>query len=172
MPDYTTPPTAVVGANLPAADWNTKIRDSIEDVAKPKRVRVTRAAALSIPNAAITGVPFTAESYDQGGLWVVGSPSRLTIPNGGAGVWRATVSGHFAANATGVRLIGILKNGGYGAVLALVGSAAGEVGGTVTYEDVLAVGDYLEMFAFQTSGAALNLTTTYGIWATASQVAR
>lgn len=169
---YATPPTAVAGQTLSAVNWNTKIRDSLENVAKPVRCIVSRAVAQSIPNNAITGIIWDTEELDTDSIWTAGAnASRLTVPV--AGTYLISAHGNFAANATGVRLVAIVKNGvTYLSSHTDVGSAAWLTGSSVTALDLAAAGDYYELIAYQTSGAALSFGPDYAVRGQLLQVAR
>lgn len=172
MPNYTTPPTATAGYGLAAADWNTKIRDSLEDVAKPKRAKVNRTTVLSIPNNIVTAITYVNEEYDSDNLWVVGTPDTLTIPPGGAGLWRFILNAQFAINATGARHLSITQNGTIKGSFNNAGNAAWYVGGCVVAEFICVVGDAIKTLAYQTSGGALNLDNAYPITFSGIQLAR
>lgn len=89
------------------------------------------------------------------------NPSRFTIPSNWAGTWFVSAQIEWASNATGFRIVQIVKNGTTALLEADVNPnatqahfhhIAGLVGGLVA-------GDYLEVFAAQNSGGALNLLT-------------
>ncbi len=84
------------------------------------------------------------------------NPSRITIRT--AGKYFAFGSVAWTANGTGARGVSFYKNGVLfgGDNLPAVGAAPTTLPGVYIYD--LAVGDYLEMFAAQSSGAALTLT--------------
>lgn len=173
MPNYTTPPTAVSGFGLSAADWNSKIRDSLEDVAKPKRCRVNRTANQSIGSASVSDLIWQNEEYDTDNIWTPGGTANLfTIPSGGAGVWRAIFCAQFAINATGARHLGIQHNGIIKAAFNNAGNASWYVGGCVELECLMAVGDTVKAYGYQTSGVALNVDITYPVTFSIVQVAR
>jgi len=84
-----------------------------------------------------------------------------------AGVYGITAQLTFASNATGLRLIGIAVNlaGVPGAFTAIVNAQqfpahpSSDSGVNIAATCYLNVGDYIEMFARQTSGGALNVLT-------------
>lgn len=173
MPNYTTPPTAVAGFGLSAADWNAKIRDSIEDLAKPKRVKVNRNAVQAVNSAAVSDIVWTTEEYDTDNIWTPGGSANVfTIPSGGAGLWRFTLNANWAINATGARHFSILKNGAVIATLNNAGNATWYVGGIVIVETIVAVGDLIKATGYQTSGVALNIDNVYPVTFSGIQIAR
>lgn len=120
-------------------------------------VRVTRASATyNIPNNTGTAVPFTAERYDESGMWTIIAPTRLTVLRSGPYlVWG---NGAFAANSSGVREFRVRINGttvvstqrqnAHAAVQSNI------IVSTLTWADA---GDYFELIAYQNSGGGLNL---------------
>lgn len=170
---YATPPTAVPGFGLPAADWNAKVRDSLENVAKPMRCKVNRNTSQSVGNAAISNIVWQNEEYDTDGIWTPGSTAdSFIIPANGAGLWRFTLSAQWAINATGGRHFGLTKGAAGFATFNAPGSAAWYVGGSIMGEIVCAVGDVIKAYAYQTSGAALNIDVAYNVNFSAIQLAR
>lgn len=136
-----------------------------QNAANMKFCQVTRTtAALSI---AASGTPqvIPFEAAIGGGntpfaLWEgTTNPSRITVNR--AGYFLAVACVEFAANATGDRSVGFRKNG----VASLIGgqtiksaTLANELQTSALI--FLVAGDYLEVWVNQTSGGALNVTTT------------
>lgn len=117
-------------------------------------------AAESIPDATNTAVPFDAESYDIGGWWASGNPTRLTVPSGVTLV-RVTAGVFFNANATGQRLMRLFKNGaavlgGFSERQDACSASSSDMSASSAVLQVSA-GDYFELIVNQNSGAALNL---------------
>lgn len=142
------------------------VRDNPGNDDTARGATVYSAAVQSIPNATLTTLTFDTapvNSVDmvEGGtaMWVVGSPSRVTMKEAG----RVRVTGQvcFAANGTGLRQLNLMMNGanvkGGGRASALnIGAAAIQnVNIASGIIDVVA-GDYFELQAFQDSGGALN----------------
>lgn len=90
--------------------------------------------------------------------------TRLTIPTGKGGKWRFTAHAHFEANNSGMRGIGLAKNGSllaqrYGQNYRMTVTTAGI--GTAMNETAdlnLAAADYIELYVYQDSSSARNLT--------------
>ena len=122
--------------------------------------RVYNNAAQSIPNAVSTALTFNSEYFDTDAMHdPLGShPSRLTATTIGKYIVTANVG--FAADATGIRSVGIKRNG---TTFIALQSWAGFVGDSnvvsVTATISMAVGDYVEVFVYQNSGGALNIVT-------------
>jgi hypothetical protein len=120
--------------------------------------RVYRTTTQSIPNGGNHAISFDAERYDNGGLWVIGSPTRLTIPADGGGVY--AIGGNIDwAPASGYAILQIKLNNTD--VIASVYFTPG--GGQhlqihTVYE--LVATDYLEFTVQQVSGVAVNLGST------------
>ena len=128
---------------------------------------LNRSGAQSIPNNTLTAVTWDVEAYDAFELHSqTSNTSRITVPASYGGLWRFGYSLDFAANAAGVRLAYLNRNG------ALVRYAANEsvpAAGvnttfTGTVELRMAVGDYVELIVYQNSGGALNAGTNGHFW--------
>lgn len=68
---------------------NTHLRDNLSELGVRRGVQLTRAAALSIPNNALTNVTWTAETVDSDAF--IATPSTtITIPTGLNGIYAIT----------------------------------------------------------------------------------
>ncbi len=120
-------------------------------------VRVIRTTNQSISNNAVTAISFDTETYDLGrGLWVVGSPTRITAVV--AGVYTFTGCIRYDANATGLRSALLRANGAtlFGAQSESNPSGTNDTAVIVSADFLLAAGEYVELCAFQNSGISLN----------------
>lgn len=122
-------------------------------------VKAYQTAAQSIPSGADTYVTLTGEQWDVGGAVMMHSTTsnsqRITFTIPGTYLVNATV--HWVNNATGTRQTFVLLNGSsrigvFGA--APVSAVGAVVGGSFEYQ--FAAGDYIELQANQSSGAALS----------------
>jgi hypothetical protein len=122
---------------------------------------VYRAGTQSIPNATWTAISHTNALWDDqpagNNHWSASSPTRLTVRV--AGTYEIVGNAEFASNATGARSLGIKVNGVFLAVQATPASLS-QV--TVSTQWKCSVGDYIELFAYQTSGGSLDIA--YGQW--------
>jgi len=116
-------------------------------------------AALSIPNSTETAVGLNSETYDTSTFHDTSTNnSRLTVPAGKAGYYRIWGNLAFVTNATGLRSIRIKKNTSTDLVDCQITSNSGYGTRLSTSTTVsLAVADYVEMYAWQNSGGALNV---------------
>lgn len=155
---------------------NTYVRDNVAALFGGRSCQLNMAVAFSVPDSAWTVCNFTnASSGTSPEQWDVfagsangfydktSSLSRLTIPSGGAGIYRVEVNLHFVANNTGARAGGIRINGA-GGERYLVNQAAPAAGGhtgDLCFSSTFnaSATDYVEVLAFQSSGGALNLST-------------
>jgi len=116
----------------------------------------------SVPNATATAISFNTAHVNVETAWVIGSPTRITVPKG----WkRVRIHGQvtFAANATGVRRLQVYKNGSAGGY---IGGSAMTSPGTAAYScplqvstgvvDVIGGTDYFEIYALHESGGSLD----------------
>lgn len=120
--------------------------------------RVYRTTGQSIPSATFTAISFDTERYDQDALWDVANPTRLTCTR--AGIYLIVGAVIYATGATGQRQTGIRLNGA--TFLAAVNGGVA-VATTIfpchnpTTICQLAVGNYVELVAYQDSGGAVNV---------------
>lgn len=131
------------------------------------RARVYRASTnQSILNNTATAIQFNAEDYDTTDIHNLAvNNTRITIPSGGAGLWKFDAQVKFAASAVGNRTIAIYKNGSEVARSDHLNIGANTMSVQVSFEDNAASIDYYEVYVIQTSGGALDVvfgqTATY-----------
>jgi hypothetical protein len=122
--------------------------------------RLTKSGTQTLATGAVVAISFDVETFDVGGCHSGGSPTRLTVPTGGDGIYLINASIVYTSNVTGVRLGALLKNAATG-----LGSITQDtVFGDITCLQVTAIaqlvaGDYVEIFGYQTSGINLDVTT-------------
>lgn len=155
-------PTFTAGMKPAATDLATVVT-GLDWVGKSKpHARAFNNANISIANNTVTAVTLNSEHTDVGTIHsTVTNTARLTVPTGGDGAYAGLVGVSFAANATGVRLCEVRKNG------TLVvssdirpGFAAGTTDFTLPWDWQMVATDYVELCVFQTSGGALNVVFT------------
>ena len=144
-------------------------RDVMAFWSNPPACQAYQSTAQSIPNNTYTAVKLNSELYDnvQAGDTpmhdLVTNNTRITVRT--AGMYLIAGSVGFATNTTGVRKVQLYKNAATG----LGEATAPPVSGVTTAIPVgpvivpLAVGDYVEIRAFQTSGGALNTDASSGV---------
>lgn len=122
------------------------------------RVRVQRNTTQSISTGSATAISFNTELHDLGGgMWVIGSPTRLTAPI--AGLYLCGAAAEFAANATGNRQVQIMVNGSENHRITIPSVGSGLATRVMAASLVsLAASDFIEFNVFQDSGGSLNLT--------------
>jgi hypothetical protein len=123
----------------------------------------------SVPNATYTALTFNSELYDTDGFHDnTTNNTRITIPSGKGGYYEVAFANPLANNTTGDRIYHIYKNG----------SLISEHGGTPSavypiHEGkqnlLLAAGDYLELYFYQSSSSSMNIlyTSTGGFFSVA-----
>lgn len=123
----------------------------------------TKTANQSLANVTVTSISFEGtDIVDSNGFHdPVTNNTRMTIPSGYAGKYLIQGTLEFASNTTGGREVYIRKNGSTN-LQAIQTDAEGSLTMTIAGTYDLAVGDYVEIRAYQSSGGALD------IWATAS----
>lgn len=150
-------------STAPPASWGDTVRDDLEWFANNRpRARVYNSAAESITTGTNTALTFNTERYDTGGCHsTVSNTSRLTVPSGGGGLYHIGGTITFAANATGDRALWIQLNGATRLVQDLRrASGTFETSINVVCDYVLAAGDYVELYVFQSSGGNLNVNAS------------
>lgn len=174
MPVYTPPWTRPRLGLLSASTWNKEVRDSMEAIARPPRVRAWRSTAFTIANAATVYIPFTAVLYDSDNFWSSSTPTRLTLPV--SGVWQVDAGFYFQTYAgTGTyRGLSIRLNGIIQATHGMHASTGWALLG-VSCEVQATAGQWLEMEVWQESGVAITMQDAgqqHSGWMAAHLVAR
>ena len=125
-------------------------------------VGLTKSTGQSIANATSTSVTWYVEDWDTNAFHDgTTNTDRITIPSGKAGKYLVNAQITFNANATGYRSVNILKNGsGNGPETFSTLSASNPAFINQSRVFDLAVGDYLNITVYQSSGGNLSLTTS------------
>lgn len=157
-------PHTFVDGVYSTSEANTYLRDPLLFLMKRPMARLRQIVAQSIPSGAFTPITFTFSDVDQDYLTAANAghsnsvnTSRYTANF--AGWYLATGGVSFAVNAVGVRAAYWYVNGTPANGVESMGATVGTVNfGTVARSELiyLNVGDYLELNAYQTSGAGLN----------------
>jgi hypothetical protein len=125
---------------------------------------LTKSSSQSISNATPTAITFDGENFDTDAFHDNSTNnSRITIPSGKGGKYLITGVTSFAANATGVRVTKIYKNGIDSVYLAHAIAAAPATDFTnAVYSLILSLdaADYIQIYAEQSSSGSLNLNTS------------
>jgi hypothetical protein len=119
--------------------------------------RVYNNATQSIPNATFTALTFNSEYFDTDAMHTStgANTSRLTATTTGKYIVTANVG--LSANAVGTRLVGIkLNNSTFVAQQTWAGFTGDSNIVSVSATISMNVGDYVEVFVYQTSGGALD----------------
>ncbi len=132
-----------------------------DDFARGTTAVVT--TAISPATSTATVLNFDSAPVNSDGMWVVGAPSRITIPEN---VTRVRLTGQvtFNGHASGIRKVSILKNGGAGyaghaeAIVPTAGAAYSQAVNVSTGVINVVAGDYFELQCLQDTGGALALT--------------
>lgn len=147
--------------NTLISDWTT---DPLTGV---PRCLVRLATNQSLPNGAPTAISFTDAdiNYPGNALWSATAPTRITIPTSAkptdSGPWLIGGCVLFdSQGGTTERSVGVRKNGTT-FLQARVIATAGLLSVSVATIAYLNAGDYVELIALQSSGAALNALPTY-----------
>ena len=121
-----------------------------------------QSAASSIANNTATAIPFQAEGFDtHNGHDNAANNTRWTCPAGWSGYYDVAGAVFFATGASGVRLAWLRKNGNadvFGSMVRRGPVSTGDGDGLAVPMCIvtMAVGDYVELVAQHTQGAAVN----------------
>lgn len=145
------------GGIAPAA-WGDQVRDNDEFLIDGPKCSVFNSAVQSVPTSTDSILTANSERYDNDGCHsTISQTSRTTIQTAGRYLLNANCK--FLANATGVRKVEFLINGTTVLNGMLVGAANGtdtDLQATRTW--TFAVGEYVEVRAYQSSGGNLDVT--------------
>jgi hypothetical protein len=141
---------------------------SIERVSGPSAIAAnelvaavyTRTTTQSIPNGTDTIVDFDVKQVDTHGAVTTGASWKFTVPV--AGTYSISVSVGFATNTTGARYALIRKNGSFSARGgdSKMGVTGVDTMMNFTVLERLVPGDYIDVNVLQSSGGALNTSST------------
>lgn len=161
-------PIAPAVGDQATATYADNVAAWIAFLAAPPLFVASQTTLQSLANATFVGnaIKWDTVTTDSYTGWATGSNTRYTAQVAG---WYS-VRGHitFVPNATGIRAVIVGLNGTNIAVSQNESSAVGAGGPpSVPVDHVLqmVVGDYIEVSAYQSSGAALNTQATYS-WVT------
>ena len=160
-------PTGVQGNTGPTGAVGTGPTGPMGQITQSALLSRQHNTTQSINSASLTRVQFNTQLQSNGsiGLSYDGSTNigRFTNTSGSTKVYTISSVISFAANATGVRAITLALNGDTTAtgryaetLIPAVGSGDSTVL-TLSTNIVLAANDYIEVYAYQTSGGALNI---------------
>jgi hypothetical protein len=151
--------TAVAGAILTAAEWNTNVRDGINFFLTPPLTILAQAITAGI--FGISGswatMIWDAEIIDRDGMHsMTTNASRLTAQTAGYYDVQGVIT--YVSNATGARGVRLQINGSNSQGRASACQAANGLwhGQPIASVVFLNIGDYLEMQGVQVSGGSLN----------------
>ncbi len=166
-------PTTPTGLVYPASTDHTRLWEHFQALAtsaetplsrllSPAMAQVRRTAFQQIPHGTPTPVAFDYEDVDSVGSYSAANPTRYTAQSGYAGWYQVSGGSGWASNATGSRGCWWRKNGvDIQGSYSIHPSASGTIATAARVILVqLAVGDYVELIVFQTSGGPLNTGTS------------
>jgi hypothetical protein len=120
---------------------------------------VTDAAAVSVPTSTFTRLTYTTEQYDTDSYHSNSTnTSRITIPSGKTGYYQVNAQVVYnLSGGGGIRGLYIYLNGASTFGSPDISAPGGQYPGVaLTWNAYLTAGDYVELYAYQTSGANLN----------------
>lgn len=147
------------------ATANTLVKRDANGIAFINRYEaiVYSGVTTAVGNGAWTPISFNTQRSQIGSLWSSSvNPTRFTAPV--AGIYRIGANITFPSNATGDRAIAVRLNGStfIGAQVSRAASGT-DHHMNLNRPYLLAAGDYVEIMAFQTSGASQNIVVQNGL---------
>jgi hypothetical protein len=168
---YNTVPDKAANDVFTESMWDDSLRMNINNLIVPAACSVRKSGTQSIPHDSSTAVTFDVEDFDTDTMHDNAvNQSRITINTAGIYIISGLVG--FAPTAGGgVREASIRKNGAstYLSLAKYVALTSTENFVQVAVIANLAVNDYVELYAYQSSGGAintdsLNLSRLAAIW--------
>lgn len=157
---YVAPATVVTATTITSA-WGNSVKAATDFLANPPACRVWNNAAISVANSTWVALTFNSERWDTNTMHdTVTNTGRITIVT--AGLYILTGHAEFAANATGMRGLQLLRNTDADGIAQIYYQAAPVSTGTAVSLSTVwkfVAGDYVQLRAFQNSGGALNVNT-------------
>lgn len=154
-----------VGQRLTAALWNEDVVAAIDFLLSPPNAQAYASAATVLTTATYGVVAFASEEADNDVMHDNATNNSRVVAKT-AGTYLVAASCQIANSATGIRRFQLRKNaaGASGSGTAVLGpisdsnpTAGTSVGLVGSRLITLAANDYLEMFAYQSSGGNLNV---------------
>ena len=159
-------PTSVTTGSIITQAWTELVRDDFNylkaRVDDPPRANVYHNATQSLTTGVALNLAMNSEYNDAGSVHDTSTNnSRLTIPTGESGWWLFTGYVEFAASATGQRHLYLQVNATTTfAYVAVDATATGVTRLAVAGLITIVAGQYVELWASQNSGGALNVAAT------------
>lgn len=125
---------------------------------------LTHNAAQTVPDTTPTVLSFNTETRDTDGFHSGGSPTRITIPSGRAGIYHVHVEVEWESNNTGYREVQLLLGG----ATLIAESNTNAISGQTTRQSVSTIrnfsaGNYFEVQVYQDSSGDLDVLSTSDI---------
>jgi len=113
----------------------------------------------TLSNNTVTTLNWDGEDFDTDAFHSTSTnTNRITIPSGKAGKYLFTWNVAYTANSTGIRETALRKNGSIVCYQDFpVSSVNAETSMTASYIATAAVGDYFDLYGYQTSGGNLDV---------------
>lgn len=161
MAVWTSPSTAVATNQLPAATWNSDVRDNMLWLGTRKGFKIRRVANQSISSASTTAISFDTEDSDTDAFGAVTS-TTYTIPTGLDGLYAITAQVTFASASLGAAPALAITAAGVAFWTAIPLSSVAGVGSLGITIPMVAT-QTISVSVYQNSGGAVNATAT--LWA-------
>jgi hypothetical protein len=154
---YTAAGTVSAGDVYTAAAHNIIVTD-VNNLIVPAAVFTQKIANQSLANGADTALTFPAATYDTDGMYSGSATDRITIQT--AGIYQISATVNFTSSAVGERIVYISGGGSRLFMSRVSANASGSTTICVSGSSSLAAAAVVQVFAFQSSGGALNVIGT------------
>jgi hypothetical protein len=170
IPFQPVPAAATVGSKIQAANWNTQVQLAEEFFRLNRPIaQIQQTVAQSIPNTTYTAITFTGESLDRDNQHDTATNTSRVVIGKTVGWYKVTGVVCYAApsTATGGRGASIWFNGspstlGGNVFHSVVNTGAVHSVLTTVLVQATTPTDYVELYAYQQSGGALNTAISGG----------
>jgi hypothetical protein len=116
--------------------------------------KVNRSTNQTINNNSATQISFSGTEFDTNVFWSAGSPTRLTIPSGGEGLYVIVGQIKWSVGASGPAFIRIFKNGTTIIGESYIETVNANSTSNVACEEDLVTSDFIELQVFQVTGSS------------------
>lgn len=142
--------------------------DALTWITARKGVRLRRNANQSVLNTTTTDISWDTEDEDTDGLWVIGTPTVITVPSGMGGLWiaAATIEIQGGFLTSGRSLLDIRPTTAIAGVPTIIRTpiGTGEDRASVLAEIPLAAADTVKATVFLTLGATRDIKAFFSMY--------
>lgn len=159
--EWTDPITVTAADFGRAADWNTYVRDNLLYLYQRPSCKVRRTSAqgvMTVQDSTLTTILWGEDAWDtHADMWASGSPGVVTLTR--AGIYLIVAHVQWDSNNVNKRSLALYKNDGATALDKVDQPASSPTEQQLTVVSNFAANDYIDLRAYQTSGAQREIGT-------------